>query len=93
MQHKWIRTAAKGENPRDSVLLLATWRREDVKKCVVDIYKYRYQGVMADWEGRNKPYTVCVYAEKIKDTKYFDFHLLREATQFADTILRLNNFT
>lgn len=91
MPHKWIRKAAKGENPRDPILLVATWRREDVKKCVVDIYKYRYQGVMADWEGKSKPYTVCIYAKKVGDSKHVHFRLLKEATQYADTMLRLNS--
>ena len=93
MPHKWIRKAAKGGDPRDCILLEATWRREDNKKCVVDIFKYHYQGVMANWEGRKKPYTVCIYAKRPSESKHIRFRLLIEATQYADTILRLNNFT
>ena len=91
MPHKWIRKAVEDEDPSSCILLEATWRREDIKKCVVDIFKYRYQGCMASWEGKNKPYTVCVYAKGPNKSKHMDFRLLKEATQFADTMLRLNS--
>lgn len=92
MPRKWIRTAEHRDRPDSCMYLEASWRREDIKMCVVDIFKYRYQGVMANWEGRKKPYTVCVYADRPAESKYIHFRLLREATQYADTILRLNSF-
>ena len=92
MSHKWIRMAKHRDNPDDCMYLEATWRREDIGMCVVDIFKYRYQGVMADSEGRKKPYTVCIYNNRPTEAKYVHFRLLREATQYADTILRLNSF-
>lgn len=90
MQHKWIRTA---EDPAYSqcMYLEAWWRRDDVKECIVDIFKYRYQGPMSDSEGSKKPYCVCIYAEKPKESKFVSFRLLKEATQYADTMLRLNS--
>lgn len=91
MPHKWIRTAESCDNPDSCMYLEASWRREDIKRCVVDIFKYRYQGVMARWKGARKPYSVCVYAENPKDSKHVAFHFLREATQYADTMLRLNS--
>lgn len=92
MSHKWIRKAEHRDDPDSCIYLEASWRREDIKECIVDIFKYRYQGIMANWEGRKKPYTVCIYTDRPAEAKYTRFRLLREAMQYADTILRLNSF-
>ncbi len=91
MPHKWKKLNDGKHDEVGAVHWEATWRREDVEQCVVDIFKYSYHGSMTLSKCAKKPYSVCVYAKKAEDFKYVHFRLLREATQYADTMLRLNS--